>query len=355
MCAPLVKMEVEAGSDRHRDEGFVLPYVLAVIAILSLLTALGANTLQRSQKSLAQMGDRNELLYVLDEAEALSLYVFLTRPIVSGGLDLSGQLIDESELAMGEPVDESNISAEDVWLATGGVRKVSIGPAVVDVVYQDADGLISLNTAAPSVLKAWLGSSAGPAANSSELAAQLADYRDTDSFRRFQGAERAEYRLVGLPAPSNSVVRHMSELGQVYGFAGFLGSTPPDFSVTTLFSTSGVPRQRGMPSALVSMLARVPSGALSGNDDLNAHQLVNSRYPSERAQFTFTAYTPGASIGLRRVVEFERTAAAPDRPYTRRLVAQYVVPNDPTKTEQNSKSNDVPLKISFSSASGARP
>lgn len=342
------------GSGNYRsDSGFVLPYVLAVIAILSLLTVVGANTLRQSKKSLGEMASRNDLSRALDNSEALILHVFLTRPMVSGGLDMSGQAIDESELAMGEPIDESELTPEQVWLATGGVRTINLDQTLVEVSYQDADGLVSLNSADPVILSAWLGASPARTSTANALAAKLIDYRDPDNARQFQGAERADYRLAGLPAPSNSVIRHLSELNQIYGFAEAFASDPLDFSMMTLFSATGVPRQRGMPDALNTILAPILGGAVSGTDDLTENQLINSRYPSERAQFTLTAYSPHARVGLRRVVEIERTASAPDRPYTRRRVTEYTVASDAAAMEQTSEQTHVPLKLSFPAPDGA--
>mgnify|MGYP003625881911 FL=1 len=332
------------------ESGFVLPYVLAVVAILSLLTALGAEALLRSQGSIGEMADRNSLVWALDEAEAGATQVFLTRPMVSGGLDLSNRAVDESELMMGEPLSEEGLKEDDVWSATGGIRQTVIGENVVEIAYQDADGLISLNSADLPVLGAWLQSIIGDREEARMLSARIADYRDADSMRQFLGGERADYRLARLPSPSNSNFRSFEEIGQVYGFAQKRSVARDAFINATLFSTSGMPRKAGIPAQLLPVIAAFTGNLVGYSDDLVETQLIDSRFPSERAQFVLTATSPDARFGLRRVIEIERTAGAADQPFTRRCVAEYPVlagTGDPAERH-------APLQFTFSAVMDSR-
>lgn len=333
-----------------KESGFVLPYVLAVVAILSLLTALGAEALMRSQGAIGEMADRNTLVWALDEAEAGATHVFLTRPMVSAGLDLSNRPVDEAELMMGEPLSEEGLDQADIWSATGGVRQAVIGDNVVEIAYQDADGLISLNSADLPVLTAWLKSVIGDGEEARILSARIADYRDADSMRQFLGAERADYRLARLSPPSNSNLRSFEEIGHIFGFAQKRSLDREAFMYTTLFATSGMPRKAGIPVQLLPILSAFTGNLTGYSDDLVETQLIDSRFPSERAQFVLTATSPNARFGLRRVVEIERTAGAADQPFTRRCVAEYPVPagtGDPAERH-------APLQSIFSAAMDSR-
>ncbi|WP_341197818.1 hypothetical protein [Hyphomonas chukchiensis] len=333
------------------DSGFVLPYVLAVVAILALLTTVGAQVLARSQDSISDMAGRDALAWALDEAEAETTHVFLTRPIVSRGLDMSNRPVDDSELMIGEPTSEEGLTDDDVWMATGGVRRTQIGNTIVDIAYQDADGLVSLNAADLPVLAAWLQPVIGSREEARILSARISDYIDENTDRQFLGAERAEYRLARLAPPSNSSLRSFQEIGQIYGFAKKYDLPPEAFIYTTLFPTAGLPRTGGIPPGLFPALAAF-IGKMDGySDDMVETQLIDSRFPSDRAQFVLTATSPNARFGLRRVIEIERTAGAADQPFTRRCVAEYPVPAGTGDQAENHAS----LQYSFSAAVDPRP
>ncbi|WOR15359.1 type II secretion system protein GspK [Hyphomonas sp. FCG-A18] len=316
----------------NEQSGFVLPYVLAVIAIVSILSVVGANALKRAQDNLSTVSQRTELAAALNTAETVATHVFLTSPMVEPGLDLSGQSIDEGSLLMGEPVPIDGLSENDIWNAVGGMRAIKSGSIDVTIKYQDADGLLSLNAADASVLTQWLGPLIEGAQNRQSLIAKLLDYRDANTNRRYQGAERAEYRLARRSPPTNSPLRSYQELQNVMGFDA-LTVDPDELTTLTLFPTAVFPRTKGMPQALASRLVR--PGSATAADDLVGTQLVDSRFPSVRAQFTFTAYRQGVPFGLRRVVEIERTSGNADRAFSRRRIAEYAVNADAEFPEQN--------------------
>ena len=329
----------------ENEGGFVLVYVLAVVGILSLLTIIAASNLQRQQTLLRVIADRNVLSDRLTQAESIMQFYFLKSPIVSGGLDLSGRPVNEMELALGEPLDETELTADLIWSVHDGRRSLVFPDAIVSIVYQDADGLVSLNAADPSVLSVWFETYTNLDMDKADFAAKLSDYIDSDSNRRFQGAERAEYRLAGLPSPQNSPIRSFRELQQIYGIQDFQLSRLAFPFRLTLFSTSNQPRGAGMPEDLSDALQRVLLGSQVNRDDLAANQLVNSRFPSERAQFTLEAYSPDSDLILRRVVEFERTAASPDYPYKTRRLMETATRRSQAGTEQFLINDDILVEL----------
>lgn len=331
--------------DRDSEQGFVLVYVLAVIAVLSLLTIVAANNLRLQQSLLHEVSDRNVLSKKLNEAEVITIFVFLSSPIVSGGLDLSGRAIDESELALGEPIDETDLSASQVWSVFDGRRVLVFDDAIVTITYQDADGLVSLNSADQTVLSAWYEHYTNLDLDEQDFAAKVADYTDADTIRRFRGAERADYRVAGLPTPLNSPVRSLREVQQIYGMKDFdLSRVAYPFRLT-FFSNARRPRSHGMPSDLNEALEKNLFGEHGYTDDLTGDQLVNSRFPSERAQFVLSAYAPDSNLILHRVVEIERTAAAPDQPFKMRQIMETATTKSRGDIELFSTNHDVLIEL----------
>ena len=328
-------------SSKYAQNGFVLPYVLAVLAVLSVLTVIGANALRQGNETVSSITQKVKLSQAIDDAEKVVIHIFLSSPFISKGMDLSGRTIDESELAFGEPLDEEGLLDEKIWFAVGGKRKYMAGDVSVEIVYQDADGLLSINSATDTLLAAWLEPMVSNRLIARSLAAKLIDFRDADSFRRFQGAERADYRLANRKVPTNSSFRSYSEIYNVLQFEEALSGNALDVSNMTLFLTSGSPRRAGMPEALRSALSRV-LGTEAKGDDLTENQLTTSRFPSERAQFTLTAISPDTSFGLQRIIEVERTSAAPDKPFNRRKMAEIVL-RDQARASEYTDENLPPI------------
>ena len=71
------------------DQGFVLPYVLVVIAILAIATTIAADRLQKSTSILLKIKDQKRIERQLYTAEAEAIYGWLTGISVEGGIDLN--------------------------------------------------------------------------------------------------------------------------------------------------------------------------------------------------------------------------------------------------------------------------
>lgn len=307
------------------QRGFVLPYVLATIAILSLIAVLGANTLRAAQVNLRRLDSHDQLRIALADAEAIVLDTFLTSTVVRQGLYLGARQTGvDFELEFGGGEAESDLDETLVWNAVGGVRALEIDGVGVSVAYQDAGGLVSLYSSDPSLVDALLQTLAGAGGSVDQLAAKLGDFVDADDTRRFTGGERADYRMARRPAPTNSPVRSWAELGAVLGWA-----EQPFYrdrsllNYITFFPGSSSPRVAGMTTSLAATLTRDQRRVREVEDPLSDSGVVSSLYPTPRARFTLTAISPDGASGLRRIIEAERTAGAPDFAVARRLIAEY--------------------------------
>lgn len=315
---------------RESERGFVLPYVLATIAILSLIAVLGANTLRDAQMNVRKLETHDRLGEALDNAEQVVLDTFLTATLVPDGLYLGPRLTQHDtdlELGLIERGDAEDQSQE--WSARGGLRRVDIGEVPVAVEYRDATGLVSIYNGSQELVARVVRDGARSEGQAEQLAAKLADFMDMDDERQFSGGERADYRLARMAPPTNSPVRNWEELAAVLDWA----EQPffKDYSLLkyfTFFNGGSTPRMGAMTPALMQMLEDSRRRAREVEDPLTDTVAAISVFPSNRARFVLTAAAPGNAYGVRRVIETERSARAPDFPVSRRLVAEYMVPAD---------------------------
>ena len=70
----------------RREAGFILPFVLVSIAILALVTTVSVALVQRAGDRVARLQDLAAAERALANAEAETLYVFLTGRSVQGGV-----------------------------------------------------------------------------------------------------------------------------------------------------------------------------------------------------------------------------------------------------------------------------
>ena len=201
-----------------RDDGFVLPYVILVIAILSISVILLGERLQNVTGNTAVIENEFNAELALLNAESEATYAILTGKPMRLALDVN-PLTPHKVLDI--LVDENSRREEevppDLWSASGGVRIANRADYPVVVELRDVSGLIPLNSDTDLVKKILTlnGISVNRARG---LTAKLRDYIDLDSRRQFLGAERTEYRLRRLPPPSNAPLRNFDELSNVLGW-----------------------------------------------------------------------------------------------------------------------------------------
>ena len=307
------------------EAGFVLPYVLVVVAILSAISILGVNTIRERTADLSVLIENQRVERALDDAEEIVTFSFLTRPMTTQGLDLSDRYIDPRTIAPDLFPDESEIPPDAIWRAEGDARRLFIRGVEVDVFYRDIAGLISINSASSSVLESWLSTYLEQPSLAKSLTAKLLDYRDQDNRRVFLGGERADYKFRTLRPPTNSSLRSFAELSHVLDWdlsQNELSILIRHFSILPMAERPVLSRA---PSVLSRVLREETETVFSrGSLDLVDAAILNSRLPTENARFIFFANGAGSAPSLQRIVEFERTTGAPNLPRQRRTVADGV-------------------------------
>lgn len=205
------------------NEGFVLPYVLAFLLILSLLTITTANRLLKSTSIVSdlQHNTKNELL--LHSAETEAVFSLLTGNPVPGGLDINPsspipRTIDLSSDALNLSLGLELLStydASDIWAANGAMRQSVFSDGSVFVELQDVSGLVSLRLYRDEDLLNVLEYLNIGKEEARSLLAKLRDYVDPDQTRQFRGAEDFDYKAKGLPLPTNQHLRAFQEIYSV--------------------------------------------------------------------------------------------------------------------------------------------
>ncbi|MBK5910388.1 hypothetical protein CCR85_02640 [Rhodothalassium salexigens] len=305
-------------STGRRAAGFALPLVLVFVLVYATITLIGVEAAQRGQSLARSLSDRVEAEKRLASTEARALYQLLTAQPAAGGVDT------DAPAPTGVSFDRALATAANAgsyWAGNGGLRRDANG---VLVAYQDAAGLVSVNTGSAAEIVALLGLFDIRGDEARRLAARLLDYRDEDNRRRFLGAERPAYRLVRRPVPTNSPFRTVEEVARVLGWdehaALWAGGALSGFTTTA---------QRSIPISTAFMPERL---AEAFDDDVIGAALrelgspVNtvSKAPSNTAHLTFYSdyLSPVGPRTLARTILVERTPNAADRPFKRRLLSE---------------------------------
>jgi type II secretory pathway component PulK len=180
---------------RHHQQGYVLITVLVALVLLALVAARldsrvegfreGVGNWQRwaeTQTSLASA--RDELLFALT-TRTLSPWGF--------GQDRKGAV---------------RVDGRPYRLSSGVLVSV-----------QDMRGLISVSTPDPVVLRNFLLANGVTDRDIEPLLDKLADYNDTDSLKRLNGAEKKEYLAAGMAPPRNDWPISAYEVKLIMGWA----------------------------------------------------------------------------------------------------------------------------------------
>lgn len=218
------------------------------------------------------------------------------------------------------PVEQRRVkpngSTYDIAFADGSLR----------VTIQDEAGKVDLNAASPTLL-AWLLIAAGADPEAGRrIAAAIADWRDADTLRRPDGAERADYEAAGLAyPPMDRPFRLVEELRTVFGV------TPPLYEalaplVTVRSGLDGIDPSVA-PAAVLRALPGLDADAVAGIVGRGDDDDVSSAIGTASAEAArFLARSSGAVHMIRVIAvtdtgaRFVRTAVVrlgthPNRPY----------------------------------------
>lgn len=244
---------LRAGAEGDGDSGFIL---VAVIGVLLVLAIVGQAYSVSIQSHVRQMSAE------VERARALALS--------EAGANLAIHNILEKQNARSPTRHE--LSAAGAWECRLAGERLAI-------VISDDAGRIDLNTADRAVIEALLSGLGIDRDRSSQLAAAIIDYRDSDDEPLPGGAEAEYYKSVGLTGlPKNAPFDVVEELSSVRGIDGeLLGRILPfvtvysghagiDPTVATDTLLSLLERGGSVPAASVRMgerTFRLPQGMAS--------------------------------------------------------------------------------------------
>jgi len=322
---------MRTASQRSGDAGFVLPSVLAYIAVAMLILLVGAQALERARDaSLALQSDR-VLVNALDDLEAEVTYRYLVSAPVRYGVSMTQGPRDAMGLILGTPVEQSvnetaPQGADALWRADGGMIGFQRDTVRATIEYRDVAGLLSLNSGDPDLIAGLLQEFGVEKSKATGLAARLKDYTDEDTLRRPLGAERADYRMRQLPPPTNSPLRNLSEVTRVMGWEELDFVSDPDFlSNVTASLTGPVPKWAFSPASVLAMRDEASQAMVTNSDPLSIAS-ANTVVPGARARFIIRASDTNTGRTRLRIVEIERKVAAAAAPWTRSLVFDRPLP-----------------------------
>ncbi len=321
----------KVGSEQSEPFGFVLPYVLLVIAILAVSTALVAEYFLKTSKLMSAIEIESRADLAFANAEAQTVFSLLKAGPVNGGFDLGGPL-DGTQLFLSP---EGGVKYKDFWSLEGETRRAFTPQGDVQVTLQDVSGLVNLNLAPPeeiSPLLIYLGLSKDKAA---DLAAKLVDYRDADNSRQFRGAERADYRLRQIPAPTNLPLRNYNELHNIYDWSDALqGLDIISLKRFTTLSQSSTYMNMTFAPPLLRQIYTEQGNASAGSSSADVFSLLVSQAltPSDRIRVTFR-YISTEGVLREKAIDIERRESDPAKPFRRYVIYETVRQNFNPETD----------------------
>jgi len=181
---------------RPTQAGFALAAVLWLLAGLTIVVALIADSAHTSAERVTQLRERTEFVRAALSAQAQAEYwLSATRPRTAEFTDGAASVI----------VDDRFYKIGDLGL----------------IALQDINGLIDLNHAEPTRLAQFLIACGVPGEEVPKLVDTLADYIDSDNLQRINGAEADSYQMAGLPSPRNADLLAPGELWDVLGWSAY--------------------------------------------------------------------------------------------------------------------------------------
>lgn len=174
--------------------GFVLVATLWFLAAITIVATYFADRVGKSVESAVQSQRMSEGLVEMANTRTEAVFHFATDGFSQWGLG----------------ADSGNAIALDDRPYLG------VGKDVIRL--QDNRGLLNINFPDQVLLGQLLSSFGVPAEMHAALFDALADYVDSDSLRRLNGAEAPEYAAVKLPPPANDLLYLPQQLKSVYGW-----------------------------------------------------------------------------------------------------------------------------------------
>lgn len=175
------------------QRGYVLAATLWMLALVAVAATYFAERVARSVELARQSREMTEALGELEAGRAEILFRLATESFSEAGLGTGNAAI---------VLDN---------------RPYRFGRSSL-LRFQDERGLLNVNFVEPALVMNLLGQIGVPSNRWQALLDSLADYTDTDSLRRLNGAEAPEYAAAGLPPPPNDWLATPHELRNILGW-----------------------------------------------------------------------------------------------------------------------------------------
>lgn len=173
-----------------KECGYVLLMVLAAMATMAFIVGEFAHRIDAMRQS-----SRNLQAYAQGRVQVANAFAVSTFWLATRRNDLMG---------LGD--------GRGMVFADGRVYRLP-GGAIVR--FQDMRGLLSLNFPQRPSLQQLLINDGVPVQSTDGFIDTLLDYVDADSLKRLNGAEAADYAVLGLPPPRNDWLRSYEELASM--------------------------------------------------------------------------------------------------------------------------------------------
>lgn len=295
----------------NKTDGFVLPYVLCVILVLSAAGLIAVERLKNVTQTVLLFEERAMAQQALFTAEADAIFSVISGVTMRGGIGINPRIPLPD--ALGDIPKEPSVEF-NLWRANGEWRQSQTPSGKVYVNLQDAAGLISLNTTAGSDLIETF-KFLGLDSNQAEvITARLLDYSDEDNNRRFRGAERTDYALKKRSSPSNSPIRNHEELNNILGWDDISSSLSHErLKAFTTLRLTGAVRYNFAPTALLQLVSDKRERQEQGGFDIIETER-QSIFPSDYSRVKFIYPLPSGGY-TEKVIEIRRQVNNVDKPF----------------------------------------
>jgi general secretion pathway protein K len=184
------------------ENGIALVSVLWIVALLSIVAAGMSANVRTESRMVANTIASTRALYIAE-----------------GSVDLA--------------VLNLSVPQSLRWPTDGSVQELEIENAAVRIAVFDEAGKIDLNFASAELLGGLLASAEVEAGQATLLVDAIMDWRDTDDFRRLNGAEESDYYAAGLDyGPKDRKFESVDELRLVIGMnRGIFSKIAPALTV----------------------------------------------------------------------------------------------------------------------------
>ncbi len=204
-----------------REQGFILAAVLWGVAIIFIVAGIFHHYVQEKIKIGIQAKEHFQQQLDLYSTEQTLLYTLSSSRVTRAGVTFTRQHITEY-IDVEEGVVNTDPLGDEMLL--DGTSYLGLGSSAFYV--QDLMGLVALNAPDSSDLERLMANQEQNGQVWQQLLAALQDYSDANDTLRLSGAEKYEYERVGLPSPTNDLLRSEVELHRVYGWGEWLDAHP---------------------------------------------------------------------------------------------------------------------------------